>query len=269
LGHRTKLVIGLLLVCLAGRLLAGPRVAFIIDDLGYDPIAGREAIALPGQITYSFLPNTPFAERLAQQAHLHGKEVMLHLPMEAILESPLGPGGLTLGLSKSELSRILDEDLASIPHAVGVNNHMGSLLTQHPEVMAWLMQCLKDKEQLYFIDSRTNEQTVAEDQARLAGLPTGRRDIFLDNQQDSGYILQQIEQLLSLARSRGTAIGIGHPYPETIAVLAKVLPVLQEQGIELVPVSGLLQQQEVKGAEQWRAYSSPSPKVAKNLKQSH
>lgn len=261
-----RLLLGMALACLAGQLLAEqPRVAFIIDDLGYDPYAGREAIDLPGQLTYSFLPETPFAARLAQRAHQQGKEVMLHLPMESLLERPLGPGGLTSQMTQDELSRMVSNNLASIPHAAGVNNHMGSLLTKHPEAMGWLMQSLKEKGDLYFIDSRTDAQSVAEHQARLAGLPTARRDIFLDNQKEAGYILKQIGRLLALAKARGSAIGIAHPYPETLTVLAKILPHLQQWGVTLVPVSQIIQQQ---GAKQWHVSSFHSPKVARNSKQS-
>ncbi|MBT3053446.1 MAG: divergent polysaccharide deacetylase family protein [Candidatus Thiodiazotropha sp. (ex Codakia orbicularis)] len=239
------------------------KIALIIDDLGNQKDAGERALALPGAVTYSFLPQTPFAWQLASKAHASNKEVMLHQPMESDNGNPLGNGALTLTMSREHFIHTLQRNIASVPYVAGVNNHMGSLLTRDPTAMRWLMSELRASG-LYFIDSRTTDATVAE---RVAGknlIAASRRHVFLDNIQEEVEIRRQLEQLLLKARSQGHAIGIAHPYPQTLSVLQEELPKLKRQGVELVPVSELINS----GRPLWHAYSSPLPKDAKSSKQS-
>ncbi len=242
-----------------------PRIAIVIDDMGNTLRSGRAALALPGAVTYAFLPHTGHAGRLARQAHEMGKEVMLHLPMQAMDGGALGPGALHLHMGEATIQRVLQEDLDSVPHAVGVNNHMGSLLTRHPGAMQWVMNGLRERG-LYFIDSRTSVATVAEAIAAENAVPVARRNVFLDSERSVAAIRLQYQRMLQLARRKGSAIAIGHPYPETLAVLAEELPKLEASGIRLVPAS-LLTKTHVR-KKIWRASSSHSPKVAKNLKPS-
>jgi polysaccharide deacetylase 2 family uncharacterized protein YibQ len=229
-----------------------PAIGIIIDDIGNLEHRDKQAIHLPGAITYAFLPHTPYAHDLALLAHSYNKEVMLHLPMESVQHKRLGPGGITLDMTYQEFARQLQSDLASVPHAVGVNNHMGSLLTQHPGHMVWLMRELNKRENLYFVDSYTTVHSVAEKIADENLVPNLRRDVFLDSDQDPKQIRYQFRRLLKLARKHGTALAIGHPYPETIAVLKQLLPTLDAQGVRLLPVSKLLKlhQQRI---QTWRA----------------
>lgn len=238
-------------------------IAIILDDLGNDEAAGMRALALPGAVTYAILPRLAHTALLAERAHAQGREVMLHLPMQAITGKALGPDGLTMDMTAPAFHATIADALASVPYVRGVNNHMGSLLTRHPGAMQWLMQALHRRGDLYFVDSRTNEHTVAELFARSTGLATSRRDVFLDNRRDSTYIRAQLTDLIRKARLQGSAIGIGHPYPETLDVLAAELPRLAAQNVQLVPVSQLLDQQRRKV---WPASSSPLPTVAKSLK---
>lgn len=257
------------LVCallLAGQAGAQPavRVAIIIDDLGNSLRLGRRAVELPGALTYAVLPQLPYSRDIAQRAHKRGKEVMLHLPMQTTDGHSLGPGGLHTGMSRKDFARAVRASLAAIPYVSGVNNHMGSLLTRQPAAMRWLMQDLRCFYDLYFVDSRTNSNTVARQFAREAGLANAQRDVFLDNQRHPEYVRNQLRNLISRARTNGTAIGIGHPYPETLAVLAEELPRLADQGIELVPVSRLVETP--RSPQLWHASSSPLQTVAKNSK---
>lgn len=262
--RRLILFLGLLLSTPLGA--AGPvRVAIIIDDLGNNQALGQQAVRLPGPVTYAILPRRPYSMTIARAAHAGNKEVMLHLPMQTLDGRPMGPGGLHLAMSRDEFARELRLDLATVPFVSGVNNHMGSLLTQHPGAMRWLMEDLKCFDRLYFVDSRTDVRTVAREYARKAGLSHAQRDVFLDNEQNAEYVRAQLKRLITLARHRGTAIGIGHPYPETLAVLAEELPRLAEQGVQLVPVSRLVEHE--RNDKLWHASSSPLPTVAKNSKQ--
>ena len=241
-----------------------PLIAIILDDLGNNLAAGRGALNLPGQVTYSFLPRTPHASFLASQAVAKGRETMLHLPMQSVAREQLGPGGLTQDMPSGQLQRTILEDIRSIPSAAGVNNHMGSLLTRDAVVMGQLMAILKDHPGMYFLDSRTDRQTVAEQVAREMGVPTGRRNVFLDNERNEDYILRQFNALLGMARKSGAAVGIGHPYPETLRVLEKKLAELESCDVVLVPVSELIEHQ--RRNQPWPVSSSPLHTAARSLK---
>ena len=115
-----------------------PRIVIIIDDLGYQLEAGRRAIDLPGPVTYAILPDTPRGRSLAETAHSKGKEVLLHLPLESIAyDGPDEPGAITLDMSRKAFRDTFEAALASVPHAIGVSSHRGSLLTRHPGHMEW------------------------------------------------------------------------------------------------------------------------------------
>ena len=216
-------------------------IAIIIDDLGNLKQRDMRAIQLPGDVTLSFLPQTPYARPLAQLAHQLNKEIMLHLPMQAIQNKLLGPGGFTLDMDATELVQQLQRNLASVPHVVGVNNHMGSLLTQQPSHMQWLMQGLKKRNNLYFVDSYTTKTSIAQKTAAENWIPNARRDVFLDHDRDPDVIRFHLRRLIKKAKKNGSALAIGHPFPETMAILEQAIPKLHEQGITLVPVSQLLQ----------------------------
>lgn len=241
-----------------------PCVAIIIDDLGNRLSSGRSAINLPGPVALAFLPHAPHSKMLANQAHAAGKEVMLHLPMESESGRQLGQGGLTLHMTEQQLQRATRGALESVPHVTGLNNHMGSLLTRHPGAMSWLMDAVKQHGGLFFVDSRTTEQTVARKIAMEKELPTTGRDVFLDNIRTRSAIEKEFKRLLLLAKKQGYAVGIGHPYPETIQVLKRELAKLSSRGIRLIPISQIVEMQ--KGDYQWRAPLYPPPKVVKNSK---
>jgi polysaccharide deacetylase 2 family uncharacterized protein YibQ len=267
------LIVGLLVTLLAippyllaegnGIVQKPARIALIIDDMGNRKDAGEQALALPGQVTYAFLPKTPYAWEQASRAHELQREVMLHLPMESDLSKPLGPGALTLSMSREQFIQALKQDLASVPYVAGVNNHMGSLLTRDPTAMRWLMGSLREAG-LFFIDSRTTDGTVAEKVAREQLVASARRHVFLDYLRDSEVVRKQLATLVVTARREGDAIGIAHPYPETLAILMEELPKLQAEGIELVPASALTHS----GRTLWHASSSPLHKAVKSSKPS-
>jgi hypothetical protein len=242
---------------------AQPAIGIIIDDLGNLEQRDLRAIRLPGAITYAFLPYTPHSRDLASLAHRLNKEVMLHLPMESMEHDRLGPGGLTLNMTYREFARQLASDLAAIPYAVGINNHMGSLLTQHPGYMQWLMGELNKRRDLYFVDSYTTKASIAQQLANENWIPNLRRDVFLDSDRNPDTIRFHLRRLIKKARQHGTALAIGHPFPETMAVLEAELPKLRQQGITLLPVSQLVHRT-LERSKSWQAYLSPSHKVAKN-----
>lgn len=230
-------------------------ISIIIDDLGNLVDRDTRAINLPGKVTYAFLPHTPHAKELAELAHQHNKEVMLHLPMESITHDALGPGGLTLEMDRNQLTAQLQSDLRAVPYVAGINNHMGSLLTQHPGHMTWLMQEL-GKLDLYFVDSYTTKTSVIKEVANRNWVPNIRRDVFLDSDRDPEQIEFQFRRLIKKALKNGVAVGIGHPYPETLAILEKELPKLGAHNIKLLPVSQLVNRH-LQRVKTWRAFLSP------------
>ena len=199
-----------------------PTISIIIDDIGYRTREDIRAIALPGPIAFAIMPHSPNAEKMSRLASQQGKDVLLHLPMEAVggeNNRSLGPGALTLNMTREEFIQTFNADLRSVPDAIGVNNHMGSLLTRHPGHMEWLMESLSNKK-IFYIDSVTSKQSIANTIAKEKNVPYQKRDIFLDNIKDEKYILSQFEELIKLAKWKGSAIAIGHPHPETIQVLS-------------------------------------------------
>jgi len=245
-----------------------PVIAIIIDDLGDRLPEGKQAVALPGPVACAFLPHTPYAASLARRAAAAGKEVLLHLPLQAVANNNLlGPGALTLEESERQFRTTLRRDLAAIPQVQGVNNHMGSLLTRHPGAMGWLMRELAAHGGLFFVDSYTTVQSVALQLADENNIPAARRDVFLDNDPAPEAIRLQFARLLKIARRQGYAIAIGHPHPTTLAVLAEELVRLPETGVTLAPVHTLIQQREADKAA-WPVSSSRLPTAAKNSKPS-
>ena len=217
-----------------------PAISIIIDDLGYRRLESLRAIELPGPVAYAFLPHTPYASRLAGIAFQMDKEVLLHVPMESELDKALGPGALTTGMARRDVKAVLDAGLAAVPHVSGMNNHMGSALTQDAGAMGWLMEWMNSNGDLYFVDSLTSSRSVALRSAREAGLRAIERDVFLDVDPDPEMIRKQFQRLIELARERGTGLAIGHPYPQTLSVLSKVLMQPSQYGVELVPVKELI-----------------------------
>ena len=215
------------------------EVAIIMDDIGYNRKRGLAALALPGKVTYAVIPHSPNAQFLAIEAHKQNKELILHAPMSNVHNYPLGESGLTENMNETDFHAALDKALESVPHISGVNNHMGSLLTQKRLPMEWIMQALS-KRGLYFIDSRTTSQSVAWQTAQQHNVPSLKRDIFLDHERNAQFIDEQFSKLIAVAKRRGYAIAIAHPYPETIQYLKENLSKLSEQGIELVPASHLV-----------------------------
>jgi len=218
-----------------------PRIAIIIDDLGYERIAGERAIELPGPLAYAVLPGTPRASYLADTAHAAGKDVLLHLPLQAEKHAePAEPGSLLLDMSREQFSSAFAENLESVPHVVGINTHRGSLLTRHPGHMSWLMDEILDRGDLFFVDSYATAQSIALRIARENDIPSVRRDVFLDSNPSPENIDREFSRLKKIASQQGLAVGIGHPYPTTLEYLEAALPGLLADGYELVSIGELI-----------------------------
>jgi polysaccharide deacetylase 2 family uncharacterized protein YibQ len=221
---------------------ARPRIAIIIDDLGLDKRVAEDLLRVEAPLTFSILPFQPYSRRIAKLAHAQGKEIILHLPMEPRgfpLKDP-GEGGLfvTMGETK-ELARQLKKDLDAVPYISGANNHMGSRFMEHEAVVRVVLAELK-RRGLFFLDSGTTDRSMGYKLARALFLRAGARDVFLDNETGPKDMESQLNHLMKIAQARGKAIGIGHPYPTTVAALKGMIAKIQRAGIKIVPLSQVL-----------------------------
>ncbi|MBW2367510.1 MAG: divergent polysaccharide deacetylase family protein [Deltaproteobacteria bacterium] len=217
-----------------------PQVAIIIDDVGYDLQIATQLIALSDRFTLSILPFSPFQDQIVAAAQVKGLETMLHLPMEP-KEYPHvnpGPGALFSSMTPDELIDQLTLNIRSIPGIKGVNNHMGSRMTEVSTQVYQILSILK-REGLYFVDSRTTAQTLCKPSARLLQVPFAERDVFLDHEPDSTFIEKQLDRLIMKAERQGWAVGIAHPHVTTYQVLKNRLPQLKEK-VKLVPASQIV-----------------------------
>lgn len=218
-----------------------PRIAIVIDDLGYDRETSLGFIALDAPLTLSFLPNAPHSRELALLAKEKGREVLLHLPMEPYNypQTDPGPGALLVSMDPETIRRTVERDLAAFPFVAGANNHMGSRFTENRAKMDPVFSVLKEKK-LFFLDSLTTPRSAVPDLAREWGVPYIQRNIFIDNEVNENSIKQQLDKLLQSARANGRSVGSGHPYPLALKVLRETLPDLRQKA-QIVKLSELIQ----------------------------
>lgn len=219
------------------------RIAFVIDDMGSDVAEARAFLDLNVIVTPAVIPHLVHSLDVAHLARERGREFLVHVPMEPLGYPKIDPGNgaLLAAMSESEIRAVLGRALSSVPGASGVNNHMGSRLTELRRPMAWVMDELKNRG-LFFLDSATSGKSVAGDVARESGLGWAKRDVFLDNEQTVDAIGRQIEVALQKATRNGSAIAIGHPHPTTLQALKIWGPKLQEAGVRSVPLTQLIHQ---------------------------
>ena len=216
-------------------------IAIVIDDMGPNQKNARRAMTMPSPITLSFLPYADDLTPMVTRARANGHEVLLHLPMEpnnSQLHQP-GPNSLLTTLDAAEISERLAWNLGRFSGYVGINNHMGSRFTADPRALAPVMAELKSRG-LLFLDSRTTNQSVGRRLALQAGVPYGRRDVFLDNERSAGQVAVQLGLLEAAARQNGAAIAIGHPHDETLDAVEHWIGDLERRGFQLVPVSAVV-----------------------------
>jgi polysaccharide deacetylase 2 family uncharacterized protein YibQ len=218
-------------------------VAVIIDDMGVDQRRSARVAQLPGPLTLSYMTYAPHAAEQSAAAHARGHELMMHMPMQPLASLDAGPDVLSEQLPPAELHRRVEADLDRFPGFVGINNHMGSKFTAWQPGMRIVMQSLHERG-LLFIDSMTTAKSVGMAEARAAGVPTARRNIFLDDVDDQASVAAQLTKAEQQAKSAGSVIVIGHPHDGTIGALAAWLPGLEKKGITLVPVTAVVKARE-------------------------
>ncbi len=203
-----------------------PRFALVIDDLGYAaPELVARLCAQPIAFSVAVLPYQEHTRESANIAFEKGKEVMLHLPMEPVgyPRANPGPDAVMFNLSEKEIRARVRKALDDVPHGMGTNNHMGSRITPDKPRMTWVLQEIKARHG-FFVDSRTEKESVAFDVAKELGVPTVQRKVFLDDDKEFVAMEKQWERALAIAKKEGEVLIIGHIYPETVEALEKLIP---------------------------------------------
>lgn len=216
-----------------------PRLAIVIDDLGRSTEVLDRLQALGVPVTYSVLPFETRTSEVVNVLRRRGVEILCHLPMEPKGGFDPGPGALRLAMTPRELTAATKRAIAAVPGAVGVNNHMGSGISSDARAIHTVLEVIA-QEGLFYLDSRTSADTLGYTVARRLGIPASERQVFLDTEQSVDFIRGQVDRWLELARTRGSAIAIAHPYPETLQVLSESVPPAVAAGFAFVPASALL-----------------------------
>lgn len=216
-----------------------PVIAVVIDDMGISLKRTADIASLKAPLTVSFLT---YGRRLSEQvenSRRAGQEIMIHVPMEAKSNIDVAPDVLTTAMSKDEIKRNLSVMLGKFDNVQGINNHMGSKLTEDKERMAAVMEVLKQNN-MFFLDSKTSAGSHAEEAAAETNVAYAHRHVFIDNNNDKKYILGQLQKAEKIALKNGYAIAIGHPKSQTFEALKEWLPALNGKKVRLVPLSQIV-----------------------------
>jgi polysaccharide deacetylase 2 family uncharacterized protein YibQ len=213
-----------------------PRIVLIIDDLGFEGQPLDRVMSLDPNVNCAILPNSTRAAEFAEKLHARGYEILCHLPMEPRGSEAPGRNAILTSMSDDEIAKATRENVDAVPYARGVNNHMGSLATSDRRVMASVMRAMPKG--MYFVDSRTIGSSVAAEVAREMNVRTAARNVFLDDGAiTEATVRRQLAELAEAAERHGVAVGIGHPHPATMRVLAEGMPELRAKGFRFVRAS--------------------------------
>ena len=210
-----------------------PKIAVILDDWGYNKKSHGFVAGIKQPFTMAVLPNLPYSKKAAALGKKYKKEIILHLPMEPDRNLPLEKNTIKMSMPFDKIRYLTRRHIEAVPAAAGVNNHQGSLVTGDREIMKVILEVIGAKN-MFFIDSWTNRESVAYEAAKKAGVPSNRRNIFVDNKKDMDYNKLQLDKLKKVAKARGYAIGIGHDNPVTLRALKKNMPIIESEGFEFV-----------------------------------
>ncbi|HHF4459671.1 TPA: divergent polysaccharide deacetylase family protein [Haemophilus influenzae] len=221
---------------------AQSKLAIVIDDVGYHSKEDAAIFAMPREISVAIIPAAPYARARNQEAKSQGRDILIHMPMQPVSAVKIEDGGLHLGMSAAQVNDRVNTAKNIVRDAIGMNNHMGSAATADPQLMTYLMTALQEKH-LFFLDSRTIGKSVAGKIAKEQGVRLDRH-IFLDDSNEFADVQRQFKAAIHYARKHGSAIAIGHPRANTIAVLQAGLNNLPED-IQLVGMGNLWRNEKV------------------------
>lgn len=243
-----------------------PTLSLVVDDLGYSFEQARQVLNLPGNHTYAIIPDTTYSQKIARYAHENGREVILHMPMQSSVDLIMESSALHDDMTEQEITEGVSNMISEMPYIKGINNHMGSKLTEMDYIMRPVMETIKQhNKNFYFLDSRTTPLSKAYQQALKAGIPSLKRDVFLDFDRDNTESLTfQFDLWLKKADKNGHAVAIAHPYQSTIELLQQKLAEAAEK-FNFMTISQLIQFQQQETTS-WPRYLSHLQKDSKNSK---
>jgi polysaccharide deacetylase 2 family uncharacterized protein YibQ len=215
------------------------KIAIVLDDWGYNLNNLDLVDGIKYPITASVLPGLTYSEAISEELHARGFEIILHLPLEPQEKYRLEKNTIMVSQDEGGIRDTLRDDLLKVKFVRGVSNHMGSLATEDAKVMRVIFRELK-RRKMFFLDSFASPRSICAELAAQTGLPFAKRNIFLDNNSDPGYVREQIHKLKMRARIKGSAIGIGHDRRNTLQVLKEVMPEIEKEGYKFVFVSELV-----------------------------
>ncbi|USB32202.1 divergent polysaccharide deacetylase family protein [Paenibacillus sp. YPG26] len=218
------------------------KLAVIIDDLGNKMEGTDEILSMPVKLTVAVMPFLQTTQQDAKRAHERGYDVLVHLPMEPKQGKPewLGPGAVLAKLPNEEVRKRVEAAIDNVPYAVGINNHMGSKVTADERIMSIVLDICKERG-LFFVDSKTNHQSVVGKLCEQKGLPQVYNHIFLDDVATDDHISRQIGKVSKWLKNHESCVTIGHVGSggkRTASVLRHSIHMLKQEA-EFVGVSDL------------------------------
>ncbi|MCL2063512.1 MAG: divergent polysaccharide deacetylase family protein [Candidatus Cloacimonetes bacterium] len=217
-----------------------PILCIIVDDFGaYDGPLLDAFAELDPAVTFAILPGLPFSQIAMRKAILSGREIIVHMPMEADTDD-VSPGHNAI-LSHYSSGAIYDrvvEYFTELNFALGANNHMGSKITSNQNLMRSVFRYFSERG-IFFIDSRTTNDTIAREIAREMRIPFAERDLFLDSPDNTDEIMwERLRDLERLRDTQGMALVITHCFDRgRLQRLRAFIEEAQKMGFVLVPVS--------------------------------
>jgi len=223
------------------------KVAFVIDDWGYSLNNIDTLFQIERPVTLAVLPHLRYSKEISDRVKKQGREydVILHLPLESKSGKSAERDTISRNMKKDRALVILKEDIESVPGMIGVSNHQGSRATEDKEIMKIILGELK-KRDLFFLDSRTTPVSVCGNVSDKIGLRHAERGVFLDlaqkkeEKQYKAYVRKQIRELINIAKSKGSAIAIGHDKKFTLEAIKESIPDIEKENIKIVPLKDLV-----------------------------
>ncbi|WGU96526.1 divergent polysaccharide deacetylase family protein [Paenibacillus dendritiformis] len=241
-----RLMLALIACLLPGTAAAEPEktAVIVIDDFGNNGRGTQEIIDLPFKVTVAVMPFLKYTKSDAERAHAAGHEVIVHMPMEALAgkKTWLGPGAITVDLSEDEIRKRVHAAIDDVPHAVGMNNHMGSKVTVEPRVMRVILEVCKERG-IYFLDSHTNFRSVVAKVAEEVNIPLMENHIFLDDIHKPSAIRKQFMKMKEHLNDHNICVAIGHVGSAghiTAAIVKKQMLQMSQEQITFKKVSEVL-----------------------------
>jgi len=216
-----------------------PVVAVVIGGLGVGAAKTTDAIMkLPPAVTLAFTPYGADPGKLAERARAQRHEILLLIPMEPFdyPDNDPGPQTLLTTLSSEQNLDRLYWHLSRLQGYAGIANFMGARFVATDPVMQPIVREAA-KRGLSFFDDGSTPRSVAQTLSAGQSLPFAKADFAIDAVPTSAEIDRALVKLETIAKERGTAVGVASALPVSIERLGAWLKTLDSKGIMLVPLT--------------------------------